>query len=53
MRALKSQQSSKRIDEYLNTFMLMQLVLHQKRDSWTLNVLRKYYAHHFNQYHRS
>jgi hypothetical protein len=50
MMSLKMQQSSVRIDEYLNTFMVMKLINQNKRESWTLNCLRKYYKHHFNKY---
>ena len=50
MMALKMQQSSIRIDEYLNTFMVMSIIKPEKRESWTLNCLRKYYRHHHEKY---
>jgi hypothetical protein len=51
MQSLKQQYSSVRIDEYLNTYMVMNLIQQPKRESWTYACLRKYYAHHYNKYH--
>lgn len=50
MMALKMQSSSERVEEYLNSYMMMQIVKQQKRESWTLTCLRKYYFHCYNKY---
>ena len=52
MMSLKMQQNSERIDEYLNTYMMMNIIQRPKREQWTLACLRKYYSHHYNKYHQ-
>ena len=47
------QQNSARIDEYLNTFMLMNIVNQEKKEQWTYRCLRQYYKHHYNEFHKS
>lgn len=52
MMSLKMQVNDDRIDEYLNTFMLMQLIKQPRRESWTLHCLRKYYIDQYREYHQ-
>lgn len=44
------QKDDDRIDEYLNTFMLWQLIKPSLRESWGLHCLRRYYRDQIAQY---
>jgi len=42
---LKFQRSSERIEEYLTTYSLGQMIKAKKKESWTLKLLREYYSY--------
>ena len=50
---LKFQRNSVRIDEYLQTYSITQLVKPRKREQFTLKLLRDFYFHQYSIYRKN